>query len=259
MDEPTEPTPRDGLGRAVLGLLGLIAIIGAAWLVYQGKNAAFSIALACIGFIFLLVSLVPDRFEELGAGTLRARMRRVRQRAAAVAELAASQSEATVSEGELPIASSYLATTLALDALLRPTDGPLAEFVLHLYTYDEASDLLVPFYEPEPARTPSSWPPGTGVTGQAYLTESFVLATGEHAHNSTHGLSVEEQQKHLDLLEVAAAPVTNASGDIIAILAASNRVRPGILSSPDGFDELLARAAACARILVDLLGGFVDQ
>jgi hypothetical protein len=240
-------------------VLGLVTTVGAAWLVYEGKNAGFSIVLAFIGFVFLLVSLVPDRFDELRAGTLRAKMRTVRQRAAAVEELAATQSQARVSERELPIASSYLATTLALDALLKPTDGPLAGCVLHVYTYDEASDLLVPFYEPEPAKTPSRWPPGIGVTGQAYLIESFVLATGDHAHNSTHGLTVEEQQKHVDLLEVAAAPVTNTSGDIIAILAASNRVRPGILSSPDGFDELLALAAACARILVDLFGGFVDQ
>jgi hypothetical protein len=127
-----------------------------------------------------------------------------------------------------------------------------------VYTFDETAGVLVPLYEPDPDRSPSNWLPGVGVTGQAYLTDSFVLATGEHTHNATFALPETEWDKHTDLIEVAATPITNSAGNTIAILAVSNRARPGVLSSTEGYEEVLAVAEAVARILVDLLGGFDD-
>ena len=85
-----------------------------------------------------------------------------------------------------------------------------------------------------------------------------MLATGQNTHNETFGLTRDEQERHVDLHEVAALPITNAAGNTIAILAISNRVRPGILESTDGRDEAVAMAQALARVLVDLLGGFDD-
>lgn len=246
-----------------MALAGITAVSVAVWLVDNGKNAVFATALLAGGLFLILVAAIPDRFEQLGVGILSGKLRRRRQvkRAAKIAELTSEKESpegVTVSERELPTAGGLLATMRALDGLLRPRVGPLAGCELHVYTFDEGAQLLVPFYEPEPEKTPSSWAPGVGVTGQAYITDSFVLASEEHTHNDTHKLPPEERATHLDLLEVAAIPITNAADNTIAIMAISNRVRPGILSSSEGYEEVLATREAIARILIDLFGGFED-
>lgn len=230
-------------------------------LVAYGRNAGFASALALAGLVVMVLALIRDRIDSIGGGAFRAKIREGAEDRAAIEDLSAekaSRSTVTVEADELIAAARYLATTRVLDALLRPTSGPLAGCTLHLYEYDDLLGALVPIYEPDPAATSSNWAPGVGVTGEAYSTGSFVLATGEHTHNDTHGLAPVEQSRHLDLIEVAAVPVTNASETTIAIMSVSNQRSPGVLSSPEGYEEILAAAQTVGRVLINLLGTFDD-
>lgn len=169
------------------------------------------------------------------------------------------ETDVSISDDDVAAGARFLAGLHLFQQMLRPASGPLEDCVLHLYTFDDSSGLLVPVYEPDDVAAPAPWKPGIGVTGQAYVREELVRADGPDTHNGTFGVRPEERGRHADLLEVAALPVVNASGRMIAVLAASNRVRRGVLGSSAGEEELVATAEAVARILIDLLDAFDDN
>jgi hypothetical protein len=153
----------------------------------------------------------------------------------------------------------YLAAVAALHGLLYPPRDPLADcqFVVYLYDADE-DELLAAFFD-ETLPEPPSWEVGRGATGIAYDEGTYMLAVGAEARDPAYGLSEAELERHASAAVVAAMPVFNGSGDVIAVLSGTSQDPQSTLATPDGFNLHLSLAEAVARILIDLLGWFRDE
>jgi hypothetical protein len=149
----------------------------------------------------------------------------------------------------------------ATRVLLHPVEGPLAGCEFRLFRYDPDRERLLAVIDParRDPDTSEGWAVGQGVTGEAWRTRTYVLATGSECWDSTFGLTPEQQERYRHLTAVAAAPVTNAAGSLIAVLSGSTSDPDSGLSSPEGFDAHLVLAAGAARILVDLLKWEADE
>jgi hypothetical protein len=163
----------------------------------------------------------------------------------------------TVEVRDLIGASRYLAAERSLKHLLTPLDGPLANAEMHLYTYDGKADLLLPVFEPTDDES-EGWRPSIGCVGKAWSDGELVVAKGSEASDATFGLDEARQHRYRELTAVAATPVMNRDGEIIAVLAASTDQHDEAISGEEGQTELLALAEAVARILIDLLKWFSD-
>lgn len=102
----------------------------------------------------------------------------------------------------------------ATRVLLHPSDGPLAGCEFRLFRYDPERDRLLAVIDPDrkDPSTTEGWTVGQGVTGEAWRTGSYVLATGSECWDGTFGLTPAQQARYRNLTAVAAAPVTNAAG-----------------------------------------------
>lgn len=165
----------------------------------------------------------------------------------------------TVHKGELELsvddmsaAARWEIANAAIGRLLRPEVGPLAECDLHLYMFDPDVDKLMPIFEREEGES-DGWKPGVGATGVAWSTASYVLVTGSDTHNDTYGLDPSRQENYRNLTAVAATPVENAVGDVIAVLSASTKSQTHLLETTDAADEQLWLAFVMGRLLVDVL------
>ncbi len=141
---------------------------------------------------------------------------------------------------------------VALEHLLSPEEGPLAGATLHLYLYDAEDDRLRALGVSGPPGM-EGWRPGTGATGVAWERGEYVLATGDAVSDATYGLTPDQQDRARDLAVVAAMPVFNASGDVIAVVTASSGDPASPVATDEGFDALVAIAQFVSRILVDVL------
>lgn len=145
----------------------------------------------------------------------------------------------------------------SLRSLLNPSRGPLAGATLHLYLYDAGDNRLRALGVAGPPGE-EGWEPGKGATGAAYELGEYVLATGEAVRDSTYGLTPDQQQRAADLAAVAAMPVFNAAGEVIAVLTASSTGPDISLDAPEAFDEMVAKANIIARVLIDVLEWYPD-
>jgi hypothetical protein len=102
------------------------------------------------------------------------------------------------------------------------------------------------------------WRIGTGAVGEAWQRAEYVLARGEEVSDATFGLTPDQQARYQSLAVVAAMPVTNAAGEVIAVLAGSSTDPDSPLTGPEGFDAHLLVAQEVARVLIDLLKWFTD-
>jgi hypothetical protein len=162
-----------------------------------------------------------------------------------------------VDDDELVGAARVLAADAAVTSLLS-AHGPLADCEWHLYLYDSDADRLLPIFEPEDPDSSEGWMIGQGATGMAYLRREFVLVQGAEASDSTYGLSPEQQARYADLYAVAAMPIQNNAGDVIAVVSAATRNASTELTTEAGFQDLVARALGIGRVLIDLLRWFDD-
>jgi hypothetical protein len=164
-----------------------------------------------------------------------------------------------VDDDELVAGARALAAGAAVQSILSPLFGEvLADCEWHLYIYDSDVDRLLPIFEPDSADDSEGWAVGQGATGMAYLRREFVLVVGDEASDGTYSLTPAQQARYSDLTAVAAMPVQNASGDVVAVLSAAARDSDTALVREEGFQELLARAVAIGRVLIDLLRWFGD-
>jgi hypothetical protein len=148
----------------------------------------------------------------------------------------------------------HLVASAAVDTLLHPHEGPLADCQFRLFRYMEDRGRLLPVLEPErdPHRS-EGWAPGQGATGLAWTRADYVLVKGEACYDETHGLTAAQRERYKSLAIVAAAPVLNAAGDVVAVLSASTENPESALDTEEGQEAHLALAAAMGRVVVDLL------
>jgi hypothetical protein len=152
-------------------------------------------------------------------------------------------------------------TALASDVLTlltEPREGPLVGCAFQLYLYDADEHMLLPALEPGHSQPSPAFRVGEGVTGTAWRSGEFAIAEGREVSDGTFSLSAEKQARYADLSAVAAMPVTNAAGEVIAVLSAATSDPESGLTTDEGFESLVALADSFARVLVDLLKWFSD-
>jgi hypothetical protein len=160
----------------------------------------------------------------------------------------------TAHPNEVIDTTRFLVADFTVNALLTREHSTLADCEFHLYLFDEEADRLFAIFEPpEDEGGSEGWLVGQGATGVAWEQGEYVLVQGPEVSDPTYGLTPAQQTKYADLTAVAAMPVLNASGLVIAILSASSRHRDPALANMEGFREHVALAEAVARILIDLL------
>ncbi len=168
-----------------------------------------------------------------------------------------SEGGASVLVNETIDAARFFTADVAIQALLEA--GTPIRF--HLYLMDSEMRGLVPIFEVDDERLQAQapWPPGSGVVGTAFSTKQFTLAVGSETSDGTFGLTAEQQEQHGALRAVAATPVFNAVGTVIAVLSGSDPESESRLATEEMQQLMSVVADGCARILIDLLEWFADD
>ncbi len=143
--------------------------------------------------------------------------------------------------------------------LTAPRSGPLVGCSFQLYLFDGDDDVLRPALQPGHPGPSPVFRMGEGVAGTAWATGAFAIAEGVEASDETFALSTEKQARYSDLAVVAAMPVTNAAGHVLAVLSAGSSDPDSGLRTDAGMEAFVALADAVARVLVDLLKWFSDD
>lgn len=247
-------------GRAALFILGLGLLVAA----FFENRLEFAVPALTAGVVCCLAALLTPWLREFAVNLRQGEVSfKTREPAEVVATAVAAEEPSQekeeavkeIDEHERQRADArHLVATAAVDQLLHPTDGPLVGCEFRLFFYFADRGRLLPVLDPDrdPERS-EGWAPGQGVTGEAWRREDYVLATGSECSDGTYGLTASQQQRYRRLAAVAAAPVFNASGRIIAVLSASSEDANSRLLTEEGREEHLALAAAMSRVLVDLL------
>jgi hypothetical protein len=164
-------------------------------------------------------------------------------------DLEGGSTEAMLGAERFAVANEIMPT------LLDFREGPMADVEYRLFLLDKELNKLLPAFEPDDDEHLSrGWSPGIGAVGRAWSTERYITAEGPEVSDSTLGLDEAQQARHAGLAAVAAMPVHDDDGDVIAVLGASSKDPHTRLLTEEGFDEHLARATKVSRVLVDLLG-----
>lgn len=253
------------LGRLVVVLVG-VGLIVAAYL--QARTALGAQSLWAGAFLVLVGGLIPW-LRKASVSPSEGLALETHPEGEATAEIAerggeagrsATEGHALDLEDDARPASRYMVASAAVDQLFHPVDGPLKGCEFRLYLYDSDRDRLLPAIEPRPdADGSEGWEVGQGVTGEAWRQAEYVFATGRECHDATFGLAPDQQHRYRDLTAVAAMPVINHRGDVIAVLSGSSTDPTAPLVTADGFEAHLTLAACASRILVDLLKWAADE
>ncbi len=221
-----------------------------------------SAARIAIGAGILVVGVFGDRLQRAKVGPTGAEIELERRAAESTTEF--SQAPAAVASPSFPASDQVVDVHRAalasdvLEFLTRPGDGPLAGSAFQLYLYDADQDMLLPALDPAHGEPSPGFRVGEGVAGRAWETGEFTIAEGGAASDATFALSADKQARYADLTAVAAVPVANAAGTVIAVLSASTTDPRSRLATDEGFEALVALGDAVARVLVDLLKWFGD-
>ena len=244
-------------GTVVLVLLGAGLLVAS--LFRGGGNGAYAFGLLIFGSGLVVLGVVLPRLQnaEVGPATgFKLTLADARERELSTGMAAAAQ-VAEVGASQVVTATRVVLASEVLERLLAPAEGPLAGTWFHLYLFDEERDLLLPAFEGR-ASPSRGWQVGTGAVGEAWATGEYVLVRGPEVSDDTYGLTPAQQRRARDLAVVAAMPVTNASNEVIAVLAGSSVDPSSPLATDEGFDAHLLLAQEVARVLVDLLQWFAD-
>jgi hypothetical protein len=241
-------------GTFVLVLLGATMFVAS---LFQGDDdEAYAFGLLIFGSGLVVLGVVLPRLQNAEVGPATGLKLTLTEERELSTELAGSD-VAAVEPSQVVAATRVVLASEVLGRLLSPEKGPLAGAAFHLYLFDEQRQLLLPAFEGR--QTPGrGWKIGTGAVGEAWASGEYVLARGPEVSDDTYGLSPAQQRRARDLAVVAAMPVTNASEEVIAVLAGSSVDPASPLATPEGFDAHLLVAQEVARVLVDLLRWFTD-
>lgn len=171
--------------------------------------------------------------------------------------------EVSVSQTETLDATRYLVATLSVKAIIAEAkkaypDFEDCEFRFFMFD-DDAKKLFAVLHTGRPERGQQGWKRKEGVTGLAYDTGDYQIATGSGTHDGTYNLDKQRQQEYIDLTEVAAMPVKNAQGVTLGILSASHTTGRTILATEESRKAHSTAADALARVVIDLLGWRSEQ
>lgn len=245
---------RHGQSVVLVGI-GLVLLVSS---LFQGSgHDVFAVGLLVFGTSLVVLGVVLPRLQnaEVGPATgLKLSLSAERETSTRLAE---SEQVEVVGADEVVSATRLVVASELLERMLAPDHGPLAGDLFHLYLYDEERTLLLPAFEGRPSFR-RGWRVGRGAVGEAWVSGRYVLARGREVSDDTYGLTPDQQRRYRELEVVAAMPVTNAGGEVMAVLAGSSPDPDSALGSAEGFDAQLLMAQEVARVLVDLLQWFVD-
>jgi hypothetical protein len=166
--------------------------------------------------------------------------------------------DVSVGESETLDATRYLVATFAAEGTISEAKRAYPSFddcEFRFFMFDEEEERLVAALRPDqPEVGHRGWKRREGVTGLAYDTGDYQIATGRATHDGTHNLDEERQRQYANLTEVAAMPVKNALGLTIGVLSVSHTTGRPILATSESRKAHSAAADALARVVVDLLG-----
>lgn len=164
----------------------------------------------------------------------------------------------SVSQPETLDATRYLVATLAVEGIIEEAHKVYPDFCdcdFRFFMYDDDEEkLFAVLHTGLSERSRRGWKRKEGVTGLAYDTGHYQIATGSATHDGTHNLDKDRQQQYADLTEVAAMPVKNAQGVTLGVLSLSHTTGRTILATDESRRAHSAAADALARVVVDLLG-----
>lgn len=173
-----------------------------------------------------------------------------------------SQNRLSIKMQESLDATRYFAATLAVQAIFTDAQNADPSFEvcqLRFFMYDNRQERLLAVLRPnQPDVDQRGWRLREGVTGMAYDTGEFQLATGTATHDGTYNLDEDHQRRYAHLTEVAAMPVMNAQDVVIGVLSASHDTDRSILGAEEWRRTHQVAADAVARVVVDLLGWHSD-
>lgn len=238
-------------------LAGIGSILLVSSLVQGHGRDVYAVGLLIFGTSLVVLGVVLPRLQnaEVGPATgLKLSLTAEREMSTRLAE---SERVETVESDEVVAATRLVVASELLGRMLSPDSGPLAGASFHLYLFDEERDMLLPAFEACPSFG-RGWRVGTGAVGEAWASGEYVLARGTEVSDDTYGLTTGQQRRYRELAVVAAMPVTNGAGAVIAVLAGSSPDPESGLASAGGFDAQLLIGHKVARILVDLLRWFSD-
>jgi len=239
----------------VLVGIGLVLLLAS---LFQGEGRdLFAIGLLVFGTSLVVLGVVLPRLTNAEVGPATGLKLSLTAERETSTRLAGSDRVDEVKIDEVTSATRLVVASEILDHVLAPDHGPLAAALFHLYLFDADRDLLLPAFEGRPSFS-RGWRAGRGAVGEAWASGRYVVARGTEVSDDTYGLSPDQQRRYRELAVVAAMPVTNARGDVIAVLAGSSADPNGPLGWAEGFDAQLLMAQELARVLVDLLQWFAD-
>jgi len=226
----------------------------------EGRDGFASASLAMGTFLVVVGALhhriLKAKFGPTGGEVeLQAQARQVTARLAEAPEASLPE---MLGPDEQDDATRWVLATRLFDQLLQEPDDALEGCALQLYLYDTHQDALLPVLMPGHAGPSPEFLPDQGATGRAWKTGEFVTAEGAAVWDETFDLSPDQQERYKNLAAVAAMPVTNATGQVIAVLSAATEDPQSRLLTDEGFEQFVFLAEAVARVLVDLLKWFVD-
>ncbi|MCY4258450.1 MAG: hypothetical protein OXE04_09270 [bacterium] len=173
-----------------------------------------------------------------------------------------SQNRLSIKPQESVDATRYFAATLAFQAIIADAQKAQPSFSacqLRFFMYDKRQDRLFAVLRPgQPDASQRGWRLREGVTGMAYATGEFQIATGAATHDGTYSLDEDHKRRYAHLTEVASMPVMNTKGVVIGALSASHDTNKNILGTDGWCRAHQVAADAIARVVVDLLGWHSD-
>lgn len=246
------------VGRLYAGLVGTGIVVAS---FFNAEHAAFATPAIVTGAALVAVSTMSRWLRHLGfpGGSVDVEAPEL-QRARVAKEVSDEQErdDVSVAQSESLDATRYLVATLAAEGIIHEAKRAYTGFgdcEFRFFMFDEQQDRLFAVLRPDqPEEGQRGWRLREGVTGLAYDTGHYQIATGRATHDGTHDLDEHRQQQYANLTEVAAMPVQNALGVTMGVLSVSHTTGRAILATDRCRKAHSAAADALARVVVDLLG-----
>ncbi len=244
--------------RVILAIAGVAALVES--FLVRPRAGNYGTSLLYVGAALVALVAVEKRLIRAKAGPFEAELEPSSSDAPSAIEIAAEIDTGDAgADPDVEEVARFLAGQLALEALLDEVPPECGQAEFRLYLPDDTTGVLLDVFDVADPNALTSWLPGRGATGVAFLRGEFVAATGDDAHNTAYGLTEAQQAHFSDLTGVAAVPVSNAQNTVLGVLSACTREHEPKLDSGSAKDAMLLKALSISRVLIDLLRWFADD